>query len=178
MRKFLSLVLCLVILFNVSGYYIAFKIMHIQARKEMKAYIKNNLDEDELEIIMISDSEISSASSSFRFIKKNEFTYKGKLYDIVHQKIEGSNTTFYCINDKKEEKLFANLDDHIKCHTDKYPVSKSRSAQLIKSIVKDALPEKKQILKSQTDSQNILYAYIVNLTEQFIPIILPPPEEA
>lgn len=41
---------------------------------------------------------------SLHFIKKKEFIYEGKLYDIIKQKKEGSKLVFYCYHDKEEEK--------------------------------------------------------------------------
>ncbi len=176
MRKFLSLVLCAFFLFNVSGYYVIFRLMQYHARKEMKAYIKNNLSDDEMEMVIVSDSEISSPLSSFKFVKKNEFTYKGKLYDIVRRKKDGDNTIFYCINDKQEEKLFAGLNEHIKWNTDNNAPSKSRSVQLLKNIVKEALPENALLLCSNQQNFNIHFNYDSFLKTQFIPILFPPPK--
>ena len=175
-KKIISILLLILFLFNVSGYFVVFKLRQYNAREEMKTRIKQNLRDEEMEVIIIQNSEINSPLSDFCFIEEDEFRYKGNLYDIVRKKTEGSNTVFYCINDKQEEKLFDGLNEHIKRNTDQNTPTKDKSNTLTKSIVKEALPEKPDFI-AYSVNQHILYFKYNSLTnKQFIPVPSPPPK--
>ncbi|NTW32229.1 MAG: hypothetical protein HGB12_06345 [Bacteroidetes bacterium] len=176
MRKILSIILCGIFLFNMAGYYVVFIIMQRNARSEMKAMIKQSIPDEEMEEIIIPISQIASANSELKFIKKNEFIYKGKLYDIVKRKNEGSNTIFYCINDKQEEELFSGLNEHINRNIDQNNPSRKNSKFLSKSIVKEALPEKPKHLFYINNINRIFYKNSWLIQNQFIPILTPPPK--
>ncbi|MFA4851576.1 MAG: hypothetical protein WC599_03565 [Bacteroidales bacterium] len=183
MRTVFSILLLILFLFNVSGYFVVFKLMRYNARKEMKAYIKQNLRDDEMEIVVVPNSEIGASGSGFRFVEENEFIYNDKLYDIVKKKTDGNNTIFYCINDKQEEKLFAGINEHIKRNTDQnLPAgrqgtpAKDKSNNLTKSIVKEALPEKPGFLCCDITQATTHFKYVSLIQKQFIPILSPPPK--
>ena len=48
-----------------------------------------------------------------QWVDDHEFRRDGKLYDVVRTRISGDTTYFTCINDTQEEKLFADLDNHV-----------------------------------------------------------------
>lgn len=176
MRKTIALLICIIFLLNLSGHYIMFSIIRQQARSDMKAFIKNNLGDEELEKIIISDNDLTSSASQIKFIKKNEFIHKGKLYDIVRRKREDNQTVFYCINDKTEEKLFSNLDEHIKRNSDSSPVSKSLSALILKILTKEALPDNSVELMHVYGVYTSFLDYNEKIIQQFLPVFTPPPE--
>ena len=157
--------------------------MQYIAREKMETFIKQNLRDEEMEIVVIPNSEISDTGSGFRFVEENEFIYYDKLYDIVKKKTEGNNTIFYCINDIQEEKLFADLNEHIKRNTDQnLPAgkqgapAKDKSNNLIKSIIKEALPEKPEYLCCNINQASTYFEYASLIQEQFIPVLSPPPK--
>lgn len=176
MKKLLSILFLFIFLFNLSGYYFVFNVMQKSARKEMKALIKKNIPKTDLEKLVISENEMNSPDI-FNFKDDNkEFIYNGKLYDIISETKDGSNTIFYCINDKNEEKLFAGLHEHIRNNYDQNVPSKSRSGLLIKNIIKEALPDLYHEMKSFQTLTFIFFEDRFVLTDQFIPIFSPPPE--
>jgi len=157
--------------------------MQYDARKEMKARIKRNLRDEEMEIVVVPNNKIGTKGSEFKYVKKNEFIYKGNLYDIVRKKTDGNNTIFYCINDKQEEKLFAGLNDHINRNTDQnLPAceqgtpTKNKSTLLSKNIIKEALPEKPEFLCCDITQAITYFKYASLIQEQFITVPSPPPK--
>lgn len=150
--------------------------MQYSVKQEMKAFILKNTSDNELEKIVISNSDITSSSSDFRFNDDNEFIYKGKFYDIVRQKSDGSNTIFYCVNDTNEEKLFAGLDEHVKQNMDQNLPVKGKSAELLKNIIKEALPDNSITICSNQQNFNIHFIYNSLLKEHYISILSPPPK--
>ena len=175
MKKLLSILFLFIFLFNLAGYYVVFTIMQQSAKRDMKAFIKKNPETDELEKVVISSKEMSS-SAIFKFTDDNEFIYNGELFDVVSKTTDGDNTVFYCLDDRNEEKLFAGLNEHIKNNCDQNSASKNLSLQLIKNIIKEALPDNYSEMKP---SQYITFLYSdfnPILHKQFIQVIAPPPK--
>jgi len=150
--------------------------MQQTARNEMKALIKKNLPLKDLEKLVITENEMNSPDIFKYKDDNNEILYNGKLYDIFSETKDGSNTVFYCINDKNEEKLFAGLNEHIKNNYDQNGPSKNKSLQLIKNIIKEALPDNDIAIKPFQSLTIIFFEYRFELATQSIPIVAPPPE--
>jgi hypothetical protein len=176
MKKILSILFLAIFLFNLLGYYFVVYLMQQSVHSEMKAFIKKNPPLDKLERLVISDKEMNSREV-FKFKDdKKEFVYNGKLYDIVKETKDGTNTIFYCINDKNEEQLLAGLCEHFKNNFDQNGPAKDKSRQLIKNIIKEALPDSHSTIKSFQSLTFIFFEYHFELTNQFIPVFSPPPE--
>lgn len=134
MKKLAVLFLLFIFLFNTVGYYIAFKTVQYSVKREIKAEIKHGLDITQLTTIIIN----KKALSAVEWLENGkEMRYNGELFDVVSS-IENSNSiTYYCINDKQEEVLFANLDEHINRYiaADK-PIKNNAAKKLIEQVVK------------------------------------------
>jgi hypothetical protein len=116
------------------GYIVVFKISQNQIRKEVKREIKMKLNESELQTIVFNKSELNTINW---LETDKEFIYHNELFDIVRTSETATTITYYCINDKQEEQLFANLDEHINKH-----IASNKS-------------HKKNTLKSFDDNQKI-----------------------
>ena len=82
--------------------------MEYHAKHEIKSQIKKGLRDQDLIPLCIDQIAFSK---DFEWKKEGEeFVFKGRLYDIVKTK----NGVTYCINDKQEERLFANIDQLLK----------------------------------------------------------------
>jgi hypothetical protein len=104
--KSVSLVLVLFLLFNVSGYYIWFNIAQDKIRKEIRSQIKAGLKDESLTIIRITE-EIAPEIKWIR--AKEEFTFRGEMYDVVKMEDRDGSKLIYCLNDVKEKKLIADF---------------------------------------------------------------------
>jgi len=114
MKKLVSVILLILFLFNSAGYYLVFKINQNKIRSQIKTEIKLSLNTNELKKITFSFFEIKSIN----WVKENkEFIYKNNMYDVVKSEKTDTGVTFYCIDDKQEKELFANLDEHINTHS-------------------------------------------------------------
>lgn len=113
MKKVAALFLLSIFLFNTAGYFIAFKVFQYRIQKEIKAEIKQQIDPSELTTIIIDKKNIEKIN----WVKKGkEMFYEGGLYDVVRSTEDATSIIYFCINDKQEELLFANLEDHINTH--------------------------------------------------------------
>jgi hypothetical protein len=175
MRKIFSILLCVLFLFNVSGYFVVFKLMQYNARQEMQASIKNKIPDNEIKEIIIPNSEIALSSLTFRFVHENEIIYNGCLYDIVKKRTNGNNTIFYCVLDTQENRLVSGLNENFKRNTDQVP-AKNKTNPLTQNIIKEALPENKTSFKIKLLSTETHFNYLSNILEEYIPVFSPPPK--
>jgi hypothetical protein len=173
-KKAFSFVLLAIFLFNIVGYFVAFKIVQHQVRSEVKTAIKQTLTANQLTVIEIHKTE------QIQLIweeQNKEFYYKGELYDIVKTEKKTESTTYYCINDEQEEKLFANLEEHVNNyisgnHLSKKNSSKKNHPDLIKLYLSNKLSATPEI-KGQTA---IFNTYPLFYTSACVEISSPPPE--
>lgn len=122
-------------LYGYFGYYFVFKIEQFQQKKELKSKLKKSIPTSELTIFSFNTS--SPEFNKIEWVEKSEFKYKGKLYDIVYQTSNGENKSFYCINDKQEEKLFANLEEHVQNFISDNDLGLQKSKKASHKIPKD-----------------------------------------
>ena len=141
----------------------------------MEAYLNKNIPDNELEKIVISNNKISS-SFDFKYTEENEFVYNGNFYNIVHKQNDGYNTTFYCISDTNEDKLFEGLNEHIKQNNDPNLPVRNKSIQIIKNIIKEALPDNSVAINDNQKKFNTHFSYKYFQKEPFINIHSPPPK--
>jgi hypothetical protein len=134
MRTFIAAFLFIVFLFNVAGYFFAFKVVRNQVRKEVKREIEKGVPEQFLTRIVISkqDEELLSWHRV-----DHEFSYKNQLYDIVRMEKADDTTIYYCLRDSQEEALFADLEHHIDRHlSDKPPANNSSGKKIADNVIK------------------------------------------
>lgn len=88
------------------GYYFVFSINQAMVKKEMISHIRTGLFHPDIVVLKIFHIE---KERQFRRIEKTEFSFKGRLYDIVVERKYGDTTCFYCLHDKKEEMILADF---------------------------------------------------------------------
>ena len=116
------------------GYFIAFKVMELKIKSEVVSEIKLGIKTDVETILVIDKKELSLIEWNE---SGKEMKYKGSLYDVVKTEENKDATTFYCINDKQEDALFANLDEHINSHIVTAKSEKNNSTHnLVNDVVK------------------------------------------
>lgn len=126
LKKVTVFILLSTFLFNIAGYFIAFKVLQFQIRKEIKSEIKQQLAASELTTIIINKAHPEQISWEE---KGKEFYFAGGLYDIISSTETSDSIYYYCINDVQEELLFENLDEHINKYVTTDEFSKNRSAK-------------------------------------------------
>lgn len=98
-------------MYQTLGYFVVFKILQINIRHEVKEKIENSLGEDQFEIITIKTGE----ENQIEWTREGrEFLFNNKMYDVVKKKEKDNAIKYFCLNDKKEEELFANLDNFVR----------------------------------------------------------------
>ncbi len=161
MRKILSILLVLVLFVDILEYQILVSCAKLKIQKENKSQIQKGLSDDELTLIIPQQGK----KEIFWFKKDKEFLYKRQMYDVVRIKNVGQEKHYYCICDKKEEKL---MSDYNRMH-------KSRRSKYISYI--------RMLLFYQTENEKIGLAesnivYLVEerkLPQVYLPVSVHPP---
>ena len=107
-KRLLSIILLIVLAYNLCGVFVVFKYHNYVIRKEMKMKIKAGVPEEELAIILV------NAENEYELHWKHsrEFKYRGVMYDVVRKERKNDNSiTYYCVTDTQETQLFEDLNN-------------------------------------------------------------------
>jgi hypothetical protein len=105
-RKSLSSLLLLVVVFQLVVVTAWFELSRREIRKEIKKTIKNGLSTQELRTFSFTEGQFKN----LKWIKSNEFQRNGRLYDVVKtSRTSEGKWILQCIDDIQERTLFASL---------------------------------------------------------------------
>lgn len=114
MRRLVACLFLLLYCYNMAGYLAVFSARQNAIRSEMKKLIKESVPRSELILFAFHTPSLREGTYPLQWLDDHEFRYAGGMYDIVHTTV-GSDTTYYlCVNDVQEERLFADLDNHVR----------------------------------------------------------------
>jgi hypothetical protein len=100
MRKFLSILLILLITLNSFGFDFIVNILIYTCKADFEEFVINNVKESKLTIF-----SLNSIDKSKFVLLDDEIEYDGQMYDIVRIDKNNNDIYFYCINDKFESSL-------------------------------------------------------------------------
>jgi hypothetical protein len=131
-KKIIALFFLSVFLFNSLGYFIAFKFSQLEIKTEMRAEIMAATPDSRLICVTIPSEEVKNIS----WTEQHEFSYKGNMYDVVRaeKKTDGS-TSFFCMNDSKEEELLSKLDESLSAQLDVNKMANGKTAKLMLKLL-------------------------------------------
>jgi hypothetical protein len=165
LKSFLVICLALIYFINISGYNVIYTINRFIIQREMGELISHGAFLKDLSILRIYKPQEHPEFSRDR----NEFTFKGELYDIVREDHSGPVTIFLCINDTKEQQLIGNMN---RMQSNKHLVT------LMNHFMTIALPTP-QFKILQYSFKEFDYPYItLSLNSAYIPQFSPPPERS
>ena len=116
MKKITAIVLLVIFLFNIMGYFIAFKI----TQHQIKCEVAGRISSFELSKFTENNTELTKIKVHKRELHKIVFKDKGKeifldnkMYDIVKTTETDEHIIYHCLHDKEESILVAGLEEHI-----------------------------------------------------------------
>lgn len=174
LKLLITAAMLLLLLFLTMGSFIGFKIIQKKIRTEIKYRIKSGIKEKDLITFQFTDAALKGIS----WIKENEFSYKGHLYDVVSTSSIRDLTTLRVISDFQEEELFKNLDQMMSNELSEKKGSeplKTMGQFLSKKYLKDGF------LKLKINFVNLssmVFYYPSVLTEPVLTATTPPPRKA
>ncbi|HPT13395.1 MAG TPA: hypothetical protein PK796_01300 [Bacteroidales bacterium] len=122
MKRAISLLITLLILFNAGGGYILFRLQQSEARRESQEAINSHIAE---KIVVVLAFRLNKEEGIVWMRPGREFTYKGEMYDVIKSITRGNMKYYHCYNDSREKKLIAGYQ---KSHHSKKETEKRRKA--------------------------------------------------
>ncbi len=136
-KKGLTIVLLVLFLLNVLGYYGVFLGLQFANEKEMKAMFDDDNFLPEEEITIKVPITIPYATDSRGFTRVDgEFEHEGEVYRMVKQRYLNDALYIVCVKDTKSKEIKQALNDYLKSFTDK-PSSEKGGAKTIQNFIKD-----------------------------------------
>lgn len=106
-KQVLAVLLLLVFLFNIMGYYFVFKVNQSLIHGDIRAMINSGFHREQFILVRVENPE---TNPGYKRLDIDEFVYCGKLYDIVNTSKSGNVLSFWCVNDKEEELLVGSFE--------------------------------------------------------------------
>ena len=173
-KKIAAYFLLSIFLFNTMGYFVAFKVAQHQIKSTIISEINAGVSFSEESILIINKKNVSSI-----IWEENgkEMTYNGKRFDIIKSIEDNNAITYYCINDKQEETLFANLDEHISTHIiSSKPIKNNSQKSLENDVVKIFFTNHQEYKFSTTENNNSYFPIKEDYISEYITTNSLPPE--
>jgi len=156
------------------GYFIAFKVTQHQLKSSIVSEIKSGIITNNATVIIINKNELSKVEW---LEKDKEMRYNNERYDVVKSEENNTSITYYCINDKQEETLFADLDTHINTHIINTKPSKNNSPKSLENdVVKIFFTNNNQQNLVLTENTLSFFPIKEDYVSQHIKTNSPPPE--
>jgi len=112
LRKSISLIMLLLIVFHGVFQLFIFKIFQAKYREEVLEIIKDGVLEDKLTFFAFSKDDLKNGTTLAQWMEEDEFRFNDEMYDVVKEEIHGDSVYFYCIHDENESRLYAVLDKY------------------------------------------------------------------
>ena len=146
-----------------------------QIKTEVAQLIQHNHSFKNITLIKIKTAELAVNKGIFENQELSEINYKGKLFDIVYQKKVGSLVYLYCVNDKKEEQLIAELNKQINQNGNAKSTNKT-AKDFRKNIVKDYFHSPIEISFYTSSVLPSNHTVFYSLSSISMEILAPPPK--
>jgi hypothetical protein len=157
------------------GYYLVFCIQQYCMREEMMEKIIKNLPDKNLTVIQITNEN----RRKLKWVEKNkEFKFNGKLYDLARVITQGDTSLLYCVNDRQEEQLIANLEEHIQKDNDSQIPKNKRISNIQERLIKDYFSFEYILELDRTAREFIFKSTSENLVLMYPEIKTPPPKNS
>lgn len=174
MKKIFSLFLLVIFLFNTMGYWFVFKVNQSIIQSGIRGIIKSGVHQELCVLVKIDRPD---SNPDFKKVDQHEFSYCGRLYDIVSESVNGNTTWYYCINDKQEERLIAGFQKIQDLNPGIGSPGKTKQTQAILYLLITMALIKEPVVLTYPQPLNVVFGYHQNhpFTPFHIPIS-PPPE--
>ncbi|MEZ4721380.1 MAG: hypothetical protein R2813_05820 [Flavobacteriales bacterium] len=124
-----TVVLVTLLLLQMQGRWVIFKLQQTAIRHEVKQQIKAGVPEEDLVTLKIAKLWEAEPNNRFEREHSREFRFDGEMYDIVRTEDRGDTTVYLCIHDVKESGLFAELEEMIEEEI-KHPMNEGNRKQI------------------------------------------------
>ncbi len=157
MKRIAVILLVPILLFNTIGYYLVYYGDLIEARHEAAVMIWGHEALGD-RLVSLSFPLINGrpAASGLAFTDDDEFTYQGRMYDVVSSTQGNGRVVLKCYTDNKETALNQGLCNKINSDSDT-PVQNHKNNSVLKEFIKDYTPH-----------AQLEYSFIPAFTDSYI----------
>lgn len=180
MRKLSAILLTLILLFNVLGFYGIFEGLNYQNKKSIIQRLNDQRYDESQAITLKVPITIPYAANSTGYQRVDgDFEYKGEFYHLVKQRYENDTLYVVCIKDAHSKKIHQALNDYVKTFTDK-PIDTQSSGKILNTFLKDFLFTSFEIkhLSDGWSFNTVQNPVVVVFIDSFAASIIHPPERA
>lgn len=137
MKRGLTIVLLVLFLLNVLGYYGVFMGLQFVNEREMRALFDDDNFLPEEEITIKVPITVPYATDAREFTRVDgEFEHQGETYRMLKQRYISDTLHIVCVKDNTSKEIKQALNDYVKSFTDK-PSSEKGSTKTIQNFIKD-----------------------------------------
>jgi hypothetical protein len=170
--KIAAVFLCGLLIYNSLGYFMVLSVMRVAVQHQKWAEL-SSLPESRLTAFVFNKN---AQNSRLRIVNNREIQVDGKLYDIVRRVETGSNITYQCMHDSKEEKLVAQTR-LFNSMAQPMPV-KNTTRIILNNIIKYCVIDCHTSLVKQISIQFYPFIQTVTYYGPVISILVPPPQKS
>lgn len=169
MKKILSAIIILLVLFNTFGFELIFSIALSDCKTEANDVIQSLEEENNLKVLHINKKNIADVIR----LNDKEIQINGELFDVYKEKELASEIIFYCYHDEKEQKL---INDFHKAENKDQNKTKENDARFIlKTLVKNYINPEDFFINESNKFEKITFTSIQYYNSPDLYIIPPPP---
>jgi hypothetical protein len=173
LKRILPIFFLVIFLFNSLGYFIVFRFNQLEVRNQMRAEILENTPNSRFIKVSVS----SSHSPEIVWTDDNEFSYKGKRYDVVRSEKANGSVNYFCLNDSREDALFSQLNENLDNQADANKMANGKSGKLLlKLLAFDYFSTTEQFSFHLVSKSITPCAFIPALSSLQFEITTPPPQ--
>jgi hypothetical protein len=137
-RRLVTLILLVLFLLNIIGYYGVFVGLRLSNQLSLqRQFDSENYQNQEVTIKVPIAIPYAVDSKTYERVD-GEFEHEGQVYRLVKQKLQSDTLYIVCIKDNRAQKINQVLADYVKSYTDK-PFSAKQNAKSISVFSKDFL---------------------------------------
>jgi hypothetical protein len=179
-KKLSSILLTILLLLNVVGYYVVFVGMQYKNDVRMTARLdRDQYDENQTVTIRIPLS-VPYMTDNDDFIRVDgDFQHEGEFYRLVKQKYANDTLTVICVKDTENKRISEALTNYVKTFTDKASDQQNQGKVSV-TFIKDYISQNFE-LKTESYgwfSDIVVYDFSRNLVPSYFASIVHPPERA
>lgn len=137
MKRLVSILLLLVFLFNVGGYYLVFLGLHHRSDQMLSKRIESNRYDETETIELKIPVTLPYPLQEIGFERVDgKFEHKGIFYKLIKQKLQNDTIYIVCIRDLETRKIAKTLNDYV-AKTNDIPVNSKNTLHLFGKFLKD-----------------------------------------
>ncbi len=140
MRKAVSILLVVLLLFNALGFYGVLMGLRLQSMQNLVNRLDQNdySDKETITLKIPVSLPYTAADLSYERVD-GEIEFNGEFFHLVKQKLQNDTLYVVCIRDCNGKQITQALHDYVKTFSDRSDTSKN-TAKIFQTIIKDYLP--------------------------------------